>query len=154
MAKLPKELLGLAGEYAVASQLCRRGIYVQLTLGHHKKTDLLIESDTSFARIQVKAKQGREWPAIRGISSRYDFLVLVDLAGAKLLSPEYFILDVNDWRGLVEEESRRKPETQIDEYLTIRYPDGWIGLNVKPSMVTQFVDCWDKIADSLAQQDN
>ena len=33
----------MAGEYAVASELCRRGHYAQLTLGHHKKTDLLVE---------------------------------------------------------------------------------------------------------------
>jgi hypothetical protein len=33
-----KELVGLAGEYAVASELCRRGYYSQLTLGNHKKT--------------------------------------------------------------------------------------------------------------------
>jgi hypothetical protein len=37
-----REKIGLAGEYAVAAELCRRGFYAQLTLGHHKKTDLLV----------------------------------------------------------------------------------------------------------------
>jgi hypothetical protein len=36
--KLEKETIGLAGEYAAASELCKRGFYAQLTLGHHKKT--------------------------------------------------------------------------------------------------------------------
>lgn len=44
--KLSKELLGLAGEYAVASELCKRGMYAQLTLGSHKHTDILIQDCT------------------------------------------------------------------------------------------------------------
>jgi hypothetical protein len=43
LVKLSKESVGLAGEYAVASELCRRGHYAQLTLGSHKKTDILVE---------------------------------------------------------------------------------------------------------------
>jgi hypothetical protein len=64
--KLSTELLNLAGEYAVASELCRRGVYSQLTLGHHKRTDILVEKDNTLARIQVKTKQTREWPGISG----------------------------------------------------------------------------------------
>jgi len=33
----------LCKEYAVASELCKRGFYAQLTLGNHKKTDLVVE---------------------------------------------------------------------------------------------------------------
>ena len=40
--EIPKETLGLAGEYAVASELCKRGIYAQLTLGNRKSVDLLL----------------------------------------------------------------------------------------------------------------
>ena len=40
---LEKETLGLAAEFAVASELCRRGIYAQLTLGNRKRTDLLVD---------------------------------------------------------------------------------------------------------------
>jgi hypothetical protein len=39
---IPKNVLSLAAEFAVASELCRRGIYVQLTLGNLKRTDLLV----------------------------------------------------------------------------------------------------------------
>lgn len=44
--KLSKELIGLAGEYAVASELCRLEVYAQLTLGSHKQTDILVETET------------------------------------------------------------------------------------------------------------
>jgi hypothetical protein len=62
--KLNKESVGLAGEYAVASELCRRGHYAQLTLGHHKKTDLVVETESGesgaiFRRVSVKSKSGK-----------------------------------------------------------------------------------------------
>jgi hypothetical protein len=37
--KIPKEPLGLAAEFAVASELCGRNIYAQLTLGLLSATD-------------------------------------------------------------------------------------------------------------------
>jgi len=61
--KIPKDTLGLAAEFAVASELCRRNIYAQLTLGLRKRTDILVETERGMLRIQVKGKQGREWPA-------------------------------------------------------------------------------------------
>jgi hypothetical protein len=39
---ISRNTLGLAAEFAVASELCRRNVYAQLTLGHQKRTDLLI----------------------------------------------------------------------------------------------------------------
>lgn len=56
---IPKEILDLAGEFAVASELCKRGIYAQLTLGIRKRTDLLVETDASMLRIQIKSKPQR-----------------------------------------------------------------------------------------------
>lgn len=79
---IDKSILGVAGEFAVAAELCRRGIYAQLTLGHRKRTDLLVVSETGrMYRIEVKAKQGRDWPNCRGISGQDSFLVFVDSAG-------------------------------------------------------------------------
>jgi hypothetical protein len=39
-----KSVLGVAGEFAVTSELCRRNIYAQLTLGNQKRIDLLTMS--------------------------------------------------------------------------------------------------------------
>jgi len=38
---ISKECIGLAAEFAVASELCKRGIYAQLTFGNKKRTDRL-----------------------------------------------------------------------------------------------------------------
>ena len=147
--KMPKELISLAGEYAVASELCRRGVYAQLTLGHHKRTDLLVESEYQFIRIQVKAKQGTEWPSISGIYTSDDFLVLVDFAVGEGSQPDYYVLNLEDWKNLIQLEKERRPQVQVDEKLTIRYPDGWKGLNIRPAMVSQYKECWKKIIEKM-----
>src|SRR5258708_2583790 len=135
-AKLSKELLGLAGEYAVASELCRRGVYAQLTLGNHKQTDILVETKDHMLRISVKAKQGNERPSIDGLCRSDDFLVLVDLRGKSDMSrPVFYILDLDDWKQLILEEHRLRPDTTVDECNRITYLDGWKGLNIKPEKV-------------------
>ena len=70
--------LSLAAEYAVASELCKRNIYAQITLGNLKRTDILCASEQGLLRIQVKGKQGREWPGVREIYGDDMVLILVD----------------------------------------------------------------------------
>jgi hypothetical protein len=95
---IPKDTLGLAGEFAAASELCRRGIYAQLTLGNRKRTDLLVEADQGMIRVQVKAKQGRVWPASRGVYGSDIVLILVDYhKKADSERPDFYILTPEDW---------------------------------------------------------
>ena len=157
MAKLSSDLLSLAGEYAVASELCRRGLYSQLTLGNHKRTDILIETDLKMFRIQVKAKQGGQWPAVSGLSRKDDFLVLVDFAAKGVADREdFYILDLNDWLQIIAEESK-KPEARIDEENKVKYvrqKDGkeyvdWRGVNIIPSRVSHCKEEWLKILSRI-----
>ena len=60
-------MLGLAAEFAVASELCRRNVYAQLTLGMRRRVDILVETESGMLRIQVKAKQRRVWPSCIGM---------------------------------------------------------------------------------------
>src|SRR5258707_1121358 len=124
-AKVSKELLGLAGEYAVASELCRRGVYAQLTLGNHKQTDILVETKDHMLRISVKAKQGNECRSVGGIFRRVDFLVLGDLKEKPAMDrPDFYILDLADWNQLIQEALQHNPATKLDELNRITYPDG------------------------------
>lgn len=77
--KVSKDILGLAAEFAVASELCTRNIYAQLTLGFRKRTDILVETERAMLKIQVKGKQGREWPGCKGIYGEDVILIFVDL---------------------------------------------------------------------------
>ena len=153
MEKLSKEMLGLAGEYAVASELCRRELYSQLTLGNHKRTDILVETATRVVRISVKAKQQKEWPAVNGPVRQDDFIVFVDFQNKnpddKL---DYYILSLNDWNQLVEEEvARHKAKGRIlkVENGIVTAPDGFKGVNVKVNYISTHKERWDKITAAV-----
>ena len=57
--KIGKNNISLSGEYAVASELCRRGLYAQLTIGNYKSTDIVIfdENHEHYVKVEVKSKQ-------------------------------------------------------------------------------------------------
>ena len=67
--RIDKALLGLAGEYAVASEICRRCYHAQITFGRRKKTDVVAVNldNGKVVLIEVKTKQGKEWPSVKGI---------------------------------------------------------------------------------------
>jgi hypothetical protein len=146
MKKLSVELLCLVGEYAVASELCRRGIYSQLTLGHHKRTDILVEKDNALVCVQVKTKQTTQWPRVSGQPS--DILILVDIQGkTENQRPDFYVLNFDDWKVIVAEAQNRLPHISVDEHYRVTYPppDTWTGLNLEVEHVAAFKDCWEKI---------
>ena len=103
--KVERDKLGLAEEFAVASELCRRNIYAQLTLGLRKRTDILIETQQRMWRIQVKSKQSREWPGCKGIHGEGIILVFVDYENKNdTKRPDFYVLTVQDWEDLLERE--------------------------------------------------
>ena len=159
--KLPKELVGLSAEYAVACELCRRNIYAQLTLGNRKRTDILVETDKGMARIQVKGKMGSNWPRCKGIFRENDFLVFVDFENKSVDErSDFYILDVNDWIKLLEKEIRST--SNIEEgYVTIdeKNVPTWKGgngsliggHNITPKMIEEHKELWDKIKESVGE---
>ena len=156
--KLPRELVGLSAEYAVACTLCRRNIYAQLTLGNRKRTDILIETDKGMARIQVKGKTGPNWPHCKGIFRENDFLVFVDFENKSVDEiSDFYILDVDDWIKLLEKEIRST--SYIEEgYVTIDEENvpiwkGGTGIikghNITPKMIVEHKGRWDKIKKTV-----
>jgi len=68
MDKIEGDMLSIAVEFAVASELGRRNIYAQPTCGHLKKTDLLIMGKGGkVLRIEVKGKHEKQWPNCKPI---------------------------------------------------------------------------------------
>ena len=104
-SKVPKEILGLAGEYAVASEVCRMGFYAQIAYGRWKNIDVLaVNPDNGkTVLIEVKTKQGREWPGVRGVKGPNRLLILVDYYGKSAGErPDFYVLDADDWREYLE----------------------------------------------------
>ena len=146
----------------MASELCLQGIYAQLTLGHQKKTDLLVFFESGdLARIEVKAKQGREWPNCKGISGANTFIVFVDYEQHKLgQRPDFFVLDAKDWRGVlkrrVAEIQARNPKKRIEIVDNVSVfvdeigRDGkpYKGMGIRPADIEEFKERWDKISNT------
>ncbi len=153
---IPKDVLGLAGEFAVASELCRRGIYAQLTLGPRKRTDLLVETDQKMIRVQVKAKQGKVWPGVKGIHGPDIILILVDYQDKQDTErPGFFILLPTDWDQLLTNELRNKGkvesgEVTISETNVPTFRDGHVGMAITEAQVESFKEAWDKLKDLLS----
>ena len=154
----------MAGELAVASELCRRNIYAQLTFGNQKKTDLLVYHNKNYTKIEVKCKQGDDWPNCRGIASSDAFLVFVDFAGkADTQRPDYYILSFQEWLQLMEYKRdlylRKHPDRRAEirdgclHLLDEVSPSGkhYIGCGVSPVDLTGHMEKWDKIQELVKE---
>lgn len=155
---LSKETLGLAGEYAVASELCKRDIYAQLTLGNRKRTDLLVDTDHSMLRIQVKSKQKKEWPAIKGIVGNDIVLVLVDFEKKPVDSrPDFYILTSSDWAQVIDARCVQPGHVKtgkvtISDTNVPTWRDGFVGMGIKSSDVLAYKEKWEKIEECLTRR--
>ncbi|MFC1957008.1 hypothetical protein ACFLVY_01765 [Chloroflexota bacterium] len=149
--KVARETLGLAAEFATASELCRRDVYAQLTLGLRKRTDLLIETETRMLRVQVKGKQSRVWPACRGVCGEDIVLVFVDFEKKEDCErPDFYILTPKDWQELLDRELMLpgkvdRGEVSIDKQNVPIWKDGYRGMSIKPTMIQEQKERWDKI---------
>jgi hypothetical protein len=148
-----RESLGLAGEYAVASELCKRGFYAQLTLGNHKKTDLLVETEDKLFRVSVKAKRGYEWPSVKGIWAKGDIIVFVDFKGKDDLErPNFYVLGVEEWLKLIKIIRKEKVGSKIDKKTNTVFWDpwsktskGWRGCSIRVKHVEEYKDKWPSV---------
>ncbi len=167
--KIGKSILGVTGEYYVAAELGKRNIYAQLTLGNQKRTDLLIfsEGNDKLLKIEVKNKQGYEWPNCKGINQKDSFIVFVDFKDlSETQRPDFYILNEKDWRDLVikkEAEYKVKyPErkTVIEENVLILLDEvnkqgvPYKGCGVRPKDIESFKESWDKILNELKTPTN
>jgi hypothetical protein len=143
--EIQKGHLGLAGEYAVASELCRLQVWAQVTLGNYKTVDLLVVGHRRTVTVQVKSKQGNAWPAVQGPPDLDHFIVLVDFKGKTGARPDFYVLNHSDWSRVVSKVKQRRPDLKIDEDGRISYPDGWKGLNLTVDLVRRCKDKWEKL---------
>jgi hypothetical protein len=160
--KISRSTIGLAAEFAVASELGRRNIYAQPTFGHQKRTDLLIfGKDNELLKVEVKGKQGREWPNCKGIYGRNVILVFVDFAGkTELERPDFYILEIEDWLAFVQSEITRRPDKNviIDERNTPVWTtqlnergQPYCGIGVRAEQIQRHKERWDKIIQRIGQ---
>lgn len=161
--RIDKDVLGVAAEFAVASELGRRNIYAQPTFGHRKRTDLLIFGRNGrVLRLEVKGKQDKQWPRCMGIPDANTMLVLVDFQGKKESDrPDFYVLSVTDWRRFVNREIKRR---RLDGSVVLNnencptWPDNngrrGSGINVEVEYVRTYKERWDKITNRCVEHQN
>jgi len=154
MQKIKKQNLSMAGEYAVASEICRRDLYAQVTLGRFKRTDILVHDPRTEKEVlvEVKAKQGKEWPGIKGIVSEKRLLVFVDFQNKKPDErPDFYVLNAKDWQDFLKSYvvNRSTFGKLIDGYIPVG-KDGYKGAGVLPEQITQHSEKWEKLELMLA----
>ena len=158
--KTPRSTLSLAAEYAVASELCRRGIYAQLTFGYQKRTDILVFDlkTNKMLRIEVKAKQGDSFPNCRGIFGGNVFLILVDFQNKKLGErPDFYILSEKDWIDFVKSAIKKYPYVELNQEncpvwvkQITKSGKPYMGIGIKPDQVSTYKERWNKIELELS----
>jgi len=165
---IDRSVLSVAGEYAVAAELCRRNIYAQLTIGNLKRADLLVFLESGgMAKIEVKAKQGRDWPNCKGIVDTNTFIVFVDFESkGESERPDFYVLSANEWREHVDlvatlykskYPNRRVEITQNNCLILLdevnKAGKAYTGCGVRPEQIARHREAWNKIKGFLARQD-
>jgi hypothetical protein len=156
---MKKELLSLAGEHRVASELCKLGVFATITPGNRKQTDIYaINDDTSrHCRIEVKTTQARGF--LTGINQRKnkgngpDFWVLVLFKDG---IERFFVLSNHEIEKLQKKVNDKWLEGYRNRHDGKEY-DIRTGVDSLPILAIENASCenrWDKIESWLAGKSN
>ncbi|MFZ0707180.1 MAG: hypothetical protein WAM71_16395 [Candidatus Korobacteraceae bacterium] len=149
---MKKELLSLAGEHRVASELCKRGIFATITPGNRKQTDIYaINDDTDrFCRIEVKTTQSSAF--LTGINQRNkagkapEFWVLVLFTNG---DERFFVLSNDEIVKLQKGETDKWQEGYRNRHPGKEY-DMRTGVDKLPIRVVESSEnCWEKIQKAV-----
>jgi hypothetical protein len=158
MMKIETDLLALAGEYRVCSELNRRGVFATVTYGNHKSVDVYAISDRRerALKIEVKTSQGAQFVTRitqKGLSqdpAAPDFWVLVQMrrTGQDTFVDRFFVLA----HAEICEIQVARNAAYAERYRTTHGhdPDFATGVdNVRVEDVEAYEDQWHKIVASF-----
>lgn len=160
---MSSQIISLAGEYAVASEICRRGYYAQLTLGNLKKTDILVKVGDTFKQIEVKTKfKTKDWLTGKKGFKGDVIIIFVDLyKKSEHEKPDFYIMTVDDWHKVVDREMAPHIEKGAVTFDENHVPvwklkkgskkSPWKGHNPRIEQIKEFKNCWWKI---IPESDN
>ncbi|HPD61592.1 MAG TPA: hypothetical protein PKV48_07540 [Thermodesulfobacteriota bacterium] len=109
-------------------------------------------------RIQVKSKQKKEWPGMKGITGNEIVLVLVDFEKKPVDSrPDFYVLTSADWAQVIDAlciqpGHVKKGEVTISDCNVPTWSDGYVGVVIKSVDVQAYKEKWDKILTCLTRR--
>jgi hypothetical protein len=135
-----KYFLGLAGEYAVCSELAKRNIQANLTLGNNKSIDIiLVDENNTATTIEVKTTNKNRF--VTGFFQKYktqetphpDFWILVTID--KTFHTRFFIVSHEELAKI--QMARNKMTNWVENKNGVD--------NVLVEHVVDFENSWDKL---------
>lgn len=155
------EHVSIAGEYAVASQICRMGHGAHLTYGNKKEMDILVYGEKCFVKVEVKSKIENKWPWIKGIPvDANHILVFVDFQNKKDNErPDFYVLTGSDWRDLVPSlkdirDNKNYMGFDPKDGRTPIWADGKRGIGIRNAEIEEYRERWDKLNVVLRNLDD
>lgn len=159
MTRIPSDLLNLAGEYRVCSELNKRGIFATVTYGNRKGVDVYAISDrkTLALKIEVKTSQGHKF--VTGITQKGladdpqapDFWVLfqIQVGPNSSFKDRFFVLTHKEICAVQAARNKAHGERYFERHQ--KQCDFSTGVdNVTVADVEQYEDQWSKILDRFA----
>ena len=161
MTKIPQDLLNLAGEYRVCSELNKRGIFATVTYGNRKSVDVYAISDRQqrALKIEVKTNQTLKGDFVTNITRKGlaedpdapDFWVLVHIRPREdgKFTERFYVLSHKEICKAQAVVNLKYTEKYFKNHG--RQPDLSKGVdNVTIEDVKQYEDQWSKIIDGLS----
>lgn len=117
---------------------------------NHPRTDLVVRNQKNGEQyeISVKAKQGKEWPAVKGVAKSHEYIIFVSLTPDA--DPEFFVLTNLQWSALLKSLlPTRKPGGEvIDGAIVWRWKnDGknkcFRGTAIRKYEIEEYQDKWE-----------
>jgi len=147
-----KNLIGLAGEMRVCSELLKKGFPASITFGNEKATDIIITGDQGqFLRVEVKtSKNGRNfvtgyYPKYTDPQVRYPDVWVFYLPDKELsCSGDRFFIATHNDVGLFQLEVNKGVKTLKGK--------GCDNIPLKVLEAKSVEDCWDLFTTSLVKE--
>ena len=163
MERIPLDLLSLAGEYRVCSELIKRGVFVTMTYGNRKAVDVYAIGDRQKRATKIEVKTSQEGRFVTNIARKClasdpqapDFWVLVQTQHREddTFNERFFILTHQEICKA--QEDRNKPFAE--KYLARhgKPPDPLKGVdNVTMEDVKLYENKWSTIVDGIGRSAN
>ena len=158
MNKISKDLLHLAGEYRVCSELLKRNVFATITYGNRKAVDVFAIGDRGNKAIRIEVKTSQHNKFVTSISQKGlakspdapDFWVLCQMRpdDEGLVRERFFVLSNTE----ICREQHRINRAYADRYKKKHgkppVPGGGVD-NVRLEYVEEYEDAWDKIVRAI-----
>ena len=95
-------------------------------------------------RVQVKAKQRREWRNVKGIGKE-DIMIFVDYENKATERPDFYILTFDDWKKLVKKKVGWDKGVELDKDTYTAHWSDWDGIEIAKFQLKDHFEKWDKI---------